>query len=152
MQQKRNYTKVSDEKRSLLIDLMSQNDQMTLHDASNLVEINYECSKSIWSVFRSQGRKYNLKTQRFCHPSSFINSQCTAALPSMYTLSQFERASESLKRQAVECHAHDTGRFLAFRAKILMAQKRQTKFHKKGPTGLLEFMKVSQDVLRQQER
>ena len=126
--------------RSTLIDLMCQYDQLSLRDASNLLQINYESAKAIWSVFKSEGRRFSLKKQKYnseqslpslreprCSPPGLLSS-------SILSLLQFERASEKLKSQATElCSVGlDTGghHFLAFRAKLLTIQKRQSKFQK----------------------
>ena len=49
---KRAYVKVSDEQRSILIDLMSQNEHITIREASDLLCMNFESAKSIWNIFR----------------------------------------------------------------------------------------------------
>ena len=61
--QKRTYNRVSDEQRSILIDLMSQNEHMSIKDASDLLSINYQNAKSIWNIYRSEGRKYNVRAR-----------------------------------------------------------------------------------------
>jgi len=50
----RNYEKVSDEKRQLLIDMIRQN--MTIKDAARLIDINYENAKAICRVYRREQR------------------------------------------------------------------------------------------------
>ena len=50
----RNYSKVPDEKRQLLIDMIKQN--MTIKDAARLVEIKYENAKAIYRVYRREQR------------------------------------------------------------------------------------------------
>ena len=60
----RHYVRVSDEQRSLLIDLMTQNEHITIRDASNLLQINYESAKSIWTVFKKQGRMHSLRSDK----------------------------------------------------------------------------------------
>ena len=60
--QARAYVKVSDEQRSILIDLMLQNEHITIREASDLLCMKFESAKSIWNVFRKQGRKHNIKT------------------------------------------------------------------------------------------
>ena len=48
----RNYSKVPDEKRQLLIDMIQQN--MTIKDAARLVQIKYENAKAIYRVYRRE--------------------------------------------------------------------------------------------------
>lgn len=50
----RNYSKVPDEKRQLLIDMIQQN--MTIKDAARLVQIKYENAKAIYRVYRREQR------------------------------------------------------------------------------------------------
>ena len=57
----RSYDKVSDEQREILIDLLSQNEHVNIREASDLLQINYESAKSIWKIFKRQGRKHNIK-------------------------------------------------------------------------------------------
>ena len=54
---------MSDEQRSTLIDLMSQNENLTIRDASHLLQIKYENAKAIWTAFKKQGRKHNKKSK-----------------------------------------------------------------------------------------
>ena len=54
------YEKVSDEKRSLLIDLLSQSDQANVREAADLLQIKYESAKSIWATYKKQGRMLKL--------------------------------------------------------------------------------------------
>ena len=60
-QAKASYVKVSDEQRELLIDMMEQNSGITLKDACQLLSLNYENGKVIWKVYKSSGRKYNIR-------------------------------------------------------------------------------------------
>ena len=60
-QAKASYVKVSDEQRELLIDLMEQNNGITLKEACKLVKLNYENAKVIWKVYKSSGRKHNIR-------------------------------------------------------------------------------------------
>ena len=62
MSSNRTYVKVSDEQRSILIDLMEQNEHITVRDAAALLNINYESTRAIWGIYKKQGRKHNLKT------------------------------------------------------------------------------------------
>ena len=64
---KKSYVKVSNEQRDFLIDLLSQNEQISITEAANLVGINYESAKSIWNIFRKHGRKHNLKSKAQKH-------------------------------------------------------------------------------------
>ena len=48
----------------MLIDLMSQDEQMTIRDASDLLQLNYDSAKTIWATFKKEGRKYNKKTKK----------------------------------------------------------------------------------------
>ena len=50
----RNYSKVPDEKRQLLIEMIQQN--MTIKDAARLVQIKYENAKAIYRVYRREQR------------------------------------------------------------------------------------------------
>ena len=52
---KRAYTKVTDEKRLELIDLLNQN--MSIKEASDQMGINYENAKAIYRVYRLEQRK-----------------------------------------------------------------------------------------------
>ena len=52
---KRPYTKVTDEKRLELIDLLNQN--MSIKEASDQMGINYENAKAIYRVYRLEQRK-----------------------------------------------------------------------------------------------
>ena len=56
----RSYEKVSDEQRSLLIDLLSQSDQANVREAADLLQIKYESAKSIWTIYKKQGRMRKL--------------------------------------------------------------------------------------------
>ena len=60
---KREYCKVTDEQRSILIDFIEQNEHISIREASDLLGLNYESSKSIWIIYRKQGRKYNIKAR-----------------------------------------------------------------------------------------
>ena len=46
--QKRTYKKVSDDQRSMLIDLMSQSENLSVREAARLLNINYQNAKLIW--------------------------------------------------------------------------------------------------------
>ena len=59
----RSYVKVSDAQRQVLIELMLQNQNLTLRDASNITQVNYESAKAIWTVYRKQGRSQSLKSK-----------------------------------------------------------------------------------------
>ena len=59
--QDRGYVKVSDEQRQMFIDLMIECDHVTIRDAAELLQINYESAKAIWTVYKKQGRKHNVK-------------------------------------------------------------------------------------------
>ena len=48
----RNYSKVPDEKRQLLISLINNN--MTIKDAARQVDIKYENAKAIYRVYRKE--------------------------------------------------------------------------------------------------
>ena len=67
------YEKVSDEQRSLLIDLLSQSDHANVREAADLLQIKYESAKSIWSIYKRQGRKLKLvRTKQHAEsPSNF---------------------------------------------------------------------------------
>ena len=52
---KRPYTKVTDQQRTQLIDLLDQN--MSIKDASDTMGINYENAKAIFRVYRLEKRK-----------------------------------------------------------------------------------------------
>ena len=62
LQVHRGYSRVSDDQRHLLIDLLSQkNRQITIREASDMLQIKYESAKSIWQIYKKQGRKFNMK-------------------------------------------------------------------------------------------
>ena len=62
LKEHRGYSRVSDDQRSLLIDLLSQkNRQISIREASDMLQIKYESAKSIWQVYKKQGRKFNMK-------------------------------------------------------------------------------------------
>ena len=66
LQVHRGYSRVSDDQRHLLIDLLSQkNRQITIREASDMLQIKYESAKSIWQIYKKQGRKFNMKAQFF---------------------------------------------------------------------------------------
>lgn len=48
--------------REILIEVLLQNEHITLRDASNLVNLNYESAKSIWTIYRKQGRRHKLQS------------------------------------------------------------------------------------------
>ena len=50
----RNYSKVPDEKRQRLIELINMN--MTIKDAARVVDIKYENAKAIYRVFKREQR------------------------------------------------------------------------------------------------
>ena len=117
----RHYIRVSDEQRSTLIELMSQNDHITIRDASNLLQINYESAKSIWTVYKKEGRTHNLKNEKH---------QQVVTLNTNYDLSHgianlrnFDRFSELLYQQHTECKGKDIDNFLIFSVKLLKLQK-----------------------------
>ena len=56
----RKYVRVTEEQRQLLIDLMSQNEHLTIRDATDMLQIKYESAKAIWTVYKKQGRKHSL--------------------------------------------------------------------------------------------
>ena len=45
----------------MFIDLMIECDHVTIRDAAELLQINYESAKAIWTVYKKQGRKHNVK-------------------------------------------------------------------------------------------
>ena len=47
----REYVRVTEEQRQLLIDLMSQNEHLTIRDATDMLQIKYESAKAIWTVY-----------------------------------------------------------------------------------------------------
>ena len=61
---KRTYNKINDEQRSMLIEIMSQNEHISIKDASSLLSINYENAKRIWIIYRAEGRKHSLKDSK----------------------------------------------------------------------------------------
>ena len=54
------YEKVSDEQRSLLIDLISQSKHKNIREAADLLQIKYESAKSIWATYKQHGRTLKL--------------------------------------------------------------------------------------------
>ena len=99
MHQRRHYDRVSDQKRSILIDLMTQNEQVTIREAANLLQINYESAKSIWSVFKRHGRRHNLRNRKTFsehQKKRAFNSVQASTEQSEATLRKFDRASELL--------------------------------------------------------
>jgi len=60
----RKYVKVTDDQRSILIDVMEQSRGITLKDACELLQMNYESCKAIWTVYKKDGRKKSLKTKK----------------------------------------------------------------------------------------
>ena len=64
MQQERSYIKVTDEQRLSFIDLMTQSDKVTILDAAELLQINYESAKQIWTVYKRHGRMHNARTKK----------------------------------------------------------------------------------------
>lgn len=61
---KRSYNRVSEDQKSIFIDIMKQVDFITIKDASDLLNINYESAKAIWTIYRKKGRKQNLTVSR----------------------------------------------------------------------------------------
>ena len=111
--QGRNYVRVSDEQRSLLIDLMSQNEHITIRDASNLLKINYESAKSIWTVFKRSGRKHNLKKDK----TQLLQASPTLGgtrvpLTNSAPLHEFDQECQLLKLDADECVGYASVHFL----------------------------------------
>ena len=120
----RKYVKVSDDQRSMLIDLMHQNDHVTIRDASDLMNINYESAKAIWTIFKKQGRKHNLKTKKTSSAEMSNDSHSDSSRP---ILQVFERECERLSQQAREGNARSAGHYLNFSTKLLRHQKHQAK-------------------------
>ena len=84
----RNYVKVSDDERELLIDLMEANDHITLKEACILLNLKYESAKAIWTIYRKNGRRHKLD-KTVCAPATkSAVGQGTAILQS------FDRTSE----------------------------------------------------------
>ena len=112
-QQGRHYVRVSDEQRSLLINLMSQNEHVTIRDASNLLQINYESAKSIWTVFKRFGRKHNLKNHKnqLLQPSPTLGG-IRVPLTNSAPLPEFDQECQLLKREADECVGYANVHFL----------------------------------------
>ena len=72
----RSYTKVSDEQRVAFIDLLSQNDHISIAEAADLFQMNYESAKSIWNIFKLQGRKHNIKNKAKFRSSAVEGEDC----------------------------------------------------------------------------
>ena len=60
----RKYVKVTDDQRSILIDVMELSSGITLKDACELLQMNYDNAKTIWSTYKQDGRKISLKSQK----------------------------------------------------------------------------------------
>ena len=82
---------MSDDQRSILIDLMSQNENLTIRDASHLLQIKYENAKAIWTAFKKQGRKHNKKSKSDKLARSNTSKCAGGALQSL------DNASEQLR-------------------------------------------------------
>ena len=110
---RQHYVRVSDEQRLLLIDLMSQNEHVTIRDASNLLKINYESAKSIWTVYKRFGRKHNLKKDKnqLLQPSPTLGG-LRAPLTNSAALLEFDHECQLLKRDADECVGYADVHFL----------------------------------------
>ena len=67
----RNYAKVSDEKRQLLIKMVNEN--MTIKDAARLIDIKYENAKVIYRVYKRE-RRTDKRRNRLRHRLSGLKS------------------------------------------------------------------------------
>ena len=61
---KKTYTKISDEQRSMLIEILSQNEHISIKDASSLLSINYVSARRIWATYKAENRKHNLRDSK----------------------------------------------------------------------------------------
>ena len=125
----RSYDKVSDEQRELLIDLLSQNEHINIREASDLVQINYENAKSIWNIFKGQGRKHNKKSKVAKAKSGAAAGKSQeiegGSSYGYQVLLAFDQKCEQLRRCDIKRPALETDLFLQFSTRLLQMQKRQ---------------------------
>ena len=43
---------------------------MTIRDASDILQINYDSAKMIWTIFKREGRKYSKKVKKPIQPDT----------------------------------------------------------------------------------
>ena len=100
------FTKVSDEQRSQLIDLLSQSVQANVREAADLLQIKYESAKSIWTIYNREGRTLKLvKAKPEESPSKPRKSKGKNKKQRLRdcddeTLIEFDRSSDMLREQA----------------------------------------------------
>lgn len=87
----RNYSKVSDDKRKRLIDMI--NSKMTIKDAARIVDIKYENAKAIYRVYRREQRT-DKRRNRFRYKLPAKQSSCSSDDSSI----QFKQSSQRPER------------------------------------------------------
>ena len=123
------YNKVSNEQRDLLIDLLSQNDQIQITEAADLLSINYESAKSIWNILKKEGRKHKVKEGKKRQDlQNDLANQALEMTQGRDFIDQFDQKSEQLRKASIECTARDSEQhFLQFSKKLLMIGRRKAK-------------------------
>ena len=141
---------MSDDQRSILIDLMSQNENLTIRDASQLLQIKYENAKAIWTAFKKSGRKHNKKESK---SDKLARSSNTRTHTAAGALQRFDHASEQLRQTAInfQSQAHvRASLFLKFSAQLLNLEKPQGRKKRKVTKELL-FLSKLDDVREKYE-
>ena len=121
----RGYVRVSDEQRSIIIDLMSQNEHLSIRECSDLLSINYESVKQIWTVFKKEGRKHKLKPTKPLSMARNHNqrNRLDATLNERAILKQFDHACKMLRTSEIEFKEAKTDPHLMFSARLLKIKK-----------------------------
>ena len=111
---------------------------MTIRDASDLLQLNYDSAKTIWATFKKEGRKYNKKVKRPLLPNTSQQQACAQTI-----LGSFDHSSKQLQ----QCCKHSTEReaspLVKFNSKLMKHIKASARGKKYLPSECDFFRKLT---------
>ena len=125
-----------------------EHDHLTIRNASDFLDINYESTKAIWTLFKKEGRKFSRKGHKGI--TAIGNNTWTILESRLDTdeyqnVKKFDKASDQLKRYDMETLAYDDDRCLKFSVELLKLKQIQNCRRKKAQNAL-DFLKKSMEM------
>ena len=87
-----------------------EHDHLTIRNASDLLNINYESTKAIWTLFKKEGRKFSRKGHKGSsggNLSGAISETLLITTNDWQIVNKFYKDSDELKRSELETLAYD---------------------------------------------
>ena len=110
-----------------------------------MLQIKYESAKSIWQIYKKQGRKFNMKAQFLKYSASHAKFKRkyikSTSQGSENTLLQFDRSCAQLRQRDTECKASETDYFVQFSSRLLKLQQEQRQRQQTNASQLIESNK-----------